>query len=334
MKSKKFYSHGKLLLSGEYVVLDGAISLAIPTKYGQSLEVKPINERKLIWQSLDDKGNEWFEHTYKFEEICYPFIYESQIETYTNAVSKTLLKILFNAIRMNPSFFSEYLDDYDDNGQKIDGKGFRITTKLEFPKNWGLGTSSTLINNIAQWTNVDAFNLLEKTFGGSGYDIACAKNNKAITYQLNSNYNEILNQVQDDKMIINEVNFDPSFKEHLYFVHLNKKQNSRDGIKHYHKNKENTQSAIASINTITLEMITSKTLEHFQSLMVKHETIISKITKQPPVKSILFNDFEGAIKSLGAWGGDFIMVASKHNPSLYFKDRGYETVIPYSKMAL
>ena len=60
----------------------------------------------------------------------------------------------------------------------------------------------------------------------------------------------------------------------------------------------------------------------------------SKITKQPPVKSILFNDFEGAIKSLGAWGGDFIMVASKHNPSLYFKDRGYETVIPYSKMAL
>jgi hypothetical protein len=29
------------------------------------------------------------------------------------------------------------------------------------PKSWGLGTSSTLINNIAQWLQIDAFTLLK-----------------------------------------------------------------------------------------------------------------------------------------------------------------------------
>ena len=33
---KDFYSNGKLLLTSEYVVLDGAIALAIPTRLGQS----------------------------------------------------------------------------------------------------------------------------------------------------------------------------------------------------------------------------------------------------------------------------------------------------------
>lgn len=30
------FSHGKLLLSSEYVILDGALALAIPTQMGQS----------------------------------------------------------------------------------------------------------------------------------------------------------------------------------------------------------------------------------------------------------------------------------------------------------
>jgi len=51
-----FYSNGKLLLTGEYVVLDGALSLAIPTQFGQSLTVKEINAPKLIWKSLDKNG--------------------------------------------------------------------------------------------------------------------------------------------------------------------------------------------------------------------------------------------------------------------------------------
>ena len=58
---QSFYSNGKLLLTGEYVVLDGAKSLALPTKYGQSLTIEEIDQQILLWKSLDHKGSIWFE---------------------------------------------------------------------------------------------------------------------------------------------------------------------------------------------------------------------------------------------------------------------------------
>lgn len=304
MSNKAFYSHGKLLLSGEYVVLDGALSLAIPTKFGQSLSTTPIDDQVLHWKSFDYIKQVWFEN--KFNIINFEALKREQ----NDAISNRLSQILKAVHSLNPEFINN-------------NSGLKIETYLEFPKNWGLGTSSTLINNIANWANIDAYTLLEDTFGGSGYDIACAQNNSAITYQL-----------KNKKPIIKKTDFNPVFKEHLYFVHLNKKQNSRDGIKYYRQNKANDQSALKDINTITLEMINSTTLEHFKSLMIEHETIISKLTKQTPVKKLLFKDFSGAIKSLGAWGGDFIMVASNQNPTNYFKKKGYETIIPYSEMIL
>ena len=42
--SQSFYAHGKLLITSEYLVLDGAEALALPTVYGQSLEVETIDE--------------------------------------------------------------------------------------------------------------------------------------------------------------------------------------------------------------------------------------------------------------------------------------------------
>ena len=61
-------------------------------------------------------------------------------------------------------------------------QGFLVKTNLTFPRDWGLGTSSTLINNIAQWAKVDAFQLLWNSFSGSGYDIANAQYNTPILY--------------------------------------------------------------------------------------------------------------------------------------------------------
>ena len=43
-------------------------------------------------------------------------------------------------------------------------KGAVIETQLDFLRNWGLGSSSTLINNIAQWANVNPFDLQQKSF--------------------------------------------------------------------------------------------------------------------------------------------------------------------------
>ena len=43
----KFYSNGKLLITGEYFVLNGALSLALPTVYGQHLEIND-NDSNII----------------------------------------------------------------------------------------------------------------------------------------------------------------------------------------------------------------------------------------------------------------------------------------------
>ena len=52
---KSFYSNGKLLLTGEYAVLDGAKSLAIPVKYGQSLTAVETKTKTISWKSLDER---------------------------------------------------------------------------------------------------------------------------------------------------------------------------------------------------------------------------------------------------------------------------------------
>lgn len=296
------------MLTGEYVVLDGALSLAVPTKFGQSLEVETINKPEIIWKSIDHKGRVWFEDELIIKQI-------TTLLTSHNDISDRLVQILNATKQLNPDFLTTKT-------------GFKVSTKLDFPKNWGLGTSSTLINNVAQWANVDPYKLLENTFSGSGYDIACAQHDTPITYQLNP-----FGCAQGDRQI-KKVHFNPSFKEHLYFVHLNEKQNSRDGIKHYNTNKGNLSTVISDINNITLKMITSNTISDFETLLTQHESIIAKVTKQTPVKELLFNDFKGNIKSLGAWGGDFILVTSKENPESYFKTKGFETIIPYKKMVL
>ncbi len=300
---KNFKSNGKLLISGEYVVLDGAIALAIPTKQGQSLKIETIEEPEIIWRSLNEKGNIWFEDSFSINNII-------SSKAFNNEISNRLIQILMGAKKLNPQFLSEHV-------------GYKVTTFLDFPKHWGLGTSSTLVNNIAQWAKINPYTLLENTFGGSGYDIACAQNNTPITYQKNNN-----------APIINTIDFNPNFKNQLYFIYLNKKQNSHEGIAHYKANRGSVNDAITDINNITSSMVSCNSLEEFDTLIVKHERIISQVTRQNPVKNLLFSDFKGQMKSLGAWGGDFILATSQDNPISYFNKKGFDTVIPYTDMIL
>ena len=306
--SKIYRSNGKLLLTAEYAVLDGAKALAIPTKYGQSLSVVANNSNKINWKSYNELGEVWFEDVFSIENTPTALSLTSALK---NDISERLIEILKAVLSLNPEFLTSNL-------------GYNITTHQDFNRLWGLGTSSTLINNIANWANVDAYQLLAKTFGGSGYDIACAQHNYPITYQLNSKH----------KPKVEAVNFHPNFKHQLYFVYLNQKQNSRDGISTYKKNAEINSDNIAQINAITEAMIVCKSLSEFESLVEKHEDIISKLIQQDPIKNQFFSDFNGTIKSLGAWGGDFVLVTSKNKPKAYFNAKGYDTVIPYEDMIL
>ena len=301
---QNYNSHGKLLLTAEYVVLDGAKALAIPTTFGQSLKVEKTERNSIIWESFDHDNKSWFNATFFVDNES--FLVE---KTSNPEVSDRLLQIFEAVKQLNPSFLKT--------------TGYTVSTRLEFPKNWGLGTSSTLINNIANWVKVDAYKLLELTFGGSGYDIACAQYDNPLTYQL-----------IDKQRLIKTVNFNPSFKDNLYFVYLNKKQNSRDGIAHYKANRTNLDETIIGINHITNQIINCETLDNFESLLTAHEQLIANVTNQTPIKDQFFKDFKGSIKSLGAWGGDFILVASKSNPTAYFNSKGLSTIIAYKDMII
>jgi hypothetical protein len=68
--------------------------------------------------------------------------------------------------------------------------------------------------------------------------------------------------------------------------------------------------------------------------MEQHEIIMSDVLETKTVQENLFPDFKGVVKSLGAWGGDFVMVLSKENPTAYFKEKGYPTVLSYEEMVL
>jgi len=301
MLIEKYYSNGKLLLTGEYLVLDGAVSLALPTKYGQDLTVEEIVPPFLIWESFDENGVLWF-----YSKFELPGLKSDSHDKITS----TLFNILKEAQNLNPKFLS---DDF----------GYKIKTKLSFPKNWGLGTSSTLINNVAEWAEVDAFELLKNSFGGSGYDIACAQNNSPILYQLKNN-----------KPSVETVYFDPHFKSQLYFIHLNKKQDSKEGIKNYKNARRNSVDFVKDISNISLQLLNCTELSEFDRLLLEHERIIASILKKNPVQQELFSDYFGQTKSLGAWGGDFILATGNNNTPNYFKNKGFETVIPYQDMIL
>jgi mevalonate kinase len=302
---KTFYSNGKLLITGEYVVLDGAKAFALPTKFGQNLTIDETDSGVIHWTSYDSDGSVWFEDNIPFSSITRKERFDDD-----KHVKNTLIEILHEAYLMNSDFITN-------------AKGYRIETELTFPKFWGLGTSSTLINNIGQWLGVDAFELLKRSFGGSGYDIACAQNNSGILYQIVA-----------EKPTVEIVKFNPNFTDKLFFVYLNKKQNSKLAIASYYSKMGDVQSTILTINKITKTVVEASQLKEFAAALAQHEIELSNTLELPTIKELLFADFDGVIKSLGAWGGDFVLCVSHENPTKYFNQKGFEVVIPYNEMIL
>ena len=299
----EFYSHGKLLLTSEYAVLDGALALAIPTKSGQSLKVTAEKTNTLQWKSFDHTNNIWFEAEFNVSDDNL-----SLTKTSDSAIAERLKNIFEAANKLSKS--------------KLDLGGCKVETHLEFDRQWGLGTSSTLINNIANWLHIDAYALLINTFGGSGYDIACAQNDTPILYQLTHDGPEV--QTAD-------LNW--PFTEQLYFVYLNQKQNSRTGIANYKARQQSNSNTTDELSSITRAILESNSLTEFERLIKNHNQIISQLIGQEPVSG-LFRDFNGSLKNLGAWGGDFILVSSQTDPTSYFHEKGYHTVIPFKEMIL
>ncbi len=60
----------------------------------------------------------------------------------------------------------------------------------------------------------------------------------------------------------------------------------------------------------------------FEKAIEEHERIISSNLQIPRLSETLFKDYWGSVKSLGAWGGDFVLMTN---------DRPVEEFIQYLK---
>jgi mevalonate kinase len=300
-----FHANGKLLLTGEYVVLDGAKALALPTLPGQSLQVQANGPTgHLRWISKGHEGAVWFEATFRTHDW-------EAISSSDPQISNRLQQILTVLTNSRPDFPEA-------------AAGKTVETRLEFPRAWGLGTSSTLIYMLAQWADTDPWTLLDATFGGSGYDLAAAQAEGPFVYRI------------DGTPRAEAVRFGPPFTDQLFFVYLERKQNSREGIAHYRARAAQAQAVIPRINEITEALLQTTTLQQFEQLLQEHETILSTLLDLPRMQEVQFSDFPGCIKSLGAWGGDFVLATSggMSPPELtdWFRQRNYSTILPYAKL--
>lgn len=245
--------------------MNGAKALAIPTRYGQELCI--TESTSFEWLSVDEMGETRLHLNHAESSIA-----KTQEE-------KTLIEILSSI------------------------KGFvprnRYKMVADFPKDWGLGSSSTLLAVLSDYYGVDPYVLNQQVFHGSGYDIACAFSETPIMYR-----------IHESKPHISSVHLEPRLTESIYFAYLGRKQNSKEAIQHFQHMKHEKEIATEMINEITEEILDKQNYPDWLYLLDKHEELIAKTLKLERVKDNILKGFPFFSKSLGAWGGDFIMILS------------------------
>ena len=193
--------------------------------------------------------------------------------------------------------------------------------------NWGLGSSSSLIYNIAQWAYISPFELAFNTLKeSSGYDIACAQSTGPILYQ--------------KKSLVPKwwpVTFNPPFKENLYFIHQGVKRSTQEAIGDYRQAPRASFALVEQISELTKAILSVEDLSGFNQIIREHECLVGEHLGLIPLKEQRFADYWGEVKSLGAWGGDFALVTSQRSfedTFEYFKSKGIETFLKFDDLIL
>lgn len=296
----EIFSPGKLMLTSEYFAMDGALVLAVPTKLGQEFSFEEKDDEKfLIFWEAYHQNKLWLKAVIDYQNWQ---ILETNIPSSAEFILKTLKNVqALSTIKFKNNFT------------------YHLKTNLQFPADYGLGSSSTLMTNLAEWAQIDPFHLNKISLGGSGYDIAVAKEKSAVLFQS-------VPEIKYEK-----VNFDPPFKNELIFIHLNQKQDSREGINLY-KSKTKSQKLVDEFSNLTRNILLCNELKNFSQLMLIHEQRISDFLEIPTVRERLFADCPIFIKSLGAWGGDFVMSSKFEGFKDYFWGKGFRTIFEYSDL--
>jgi mevalonate kinase len=300
--NKEYNAHGKLLLTAEYFVLHGAKAIALPLQYGQRMDVtKGRQDGILSWKAFMQEGL-WFSCDFKLPDF--------EIVNSSDPEKAIILQDVFRAIlQMNPAV---------ELGHSLD-----VHTRIDFHNQWGLGSSSTLIANLANWAGVDAFRLNEMIFNGSGFDIACATADGPIFYRRNE--------------LPEPVMLNYPFLDNLYFIYSGSKKSTRNEVRRFLNGGSVPTQEIEQMDFLSEQIAWAGKLDDFQKLIDEHEKLVSALLHVPTVKSSYFNDFDGEVKSLGAWGGDFYLVATTledRDVLHYFNEKGLRVVFPWKELVL
>lgn len=302
-----YYSRGKLLLSGEYLVLKGATALAVPLKKGQELKIIQTGDPgKLSWESKEG-GKTWFSASYAL-----PFF---DIDTTTDLNTAEYLAEHFQAImKLNPEFREQCA-------------GRKVVSNLEFKRAWGFGSSSSLVSNLAHWSEVDPFELNRLVSQGSGYDVICARQNGPVFYTLDN-----------DTYSVKEIDLNPSITRHIYFVYLGKKENTANSVKGFlNTYKRSLRNETQLISDLSLHLGQANTIEDFEFYMREHEQIMAALLKRKTLNDETFKNLNGEAKSLGAWGGDFAMLTwngSEEALKTYLSIKKLNTFFSYNDLVI
>lgn len=297
------FAHGKLMLMGEFFVLRGATCISAPSIYGQSLKVTSNPGSQLLkWQTYI-QGKHWFTADYGLDDF-------EVTDCSDRFLAESFARLLRIARELNPSFLLE---------------GACGETNLTFPQCWGLGSSSTITKLLSDWAGVNPFDIHFATSNGSGYDIASAMSNKPIVYKC-----------IDEKPEYYEVELPEVVKSCCYFIYLGKKQSSQKSVKLFLQ-KGQQELPVERINQMNEEFLRSTSVDDVSKLMREHDLILSPILDLKRVKEVAFNSFDGEVKSLGAWGGDFVMACTEHDRDYverYFTKMGLDTIFSYNDLLL
>ncbi len=299
----KFFSRGKLLISGEYLVLKGATALALPLKKGQSMQVSRSGDEGLTWESRQ-YGEPWFRAVFRrpFFEVA---------ETTEQGVADNLARHLQALTAMKP-------------GAESMMYGRRVITDLGFDRQWGFGSSSSLVSNLAYWAGVDPFRLHRRVSEGSGYDVVLAREDGPVFFTLKR-------QTYQKQ----EVDLPRNVTRYLYFVYLGAKQDSSVQVSQFLAGGRSYRVEKRMITELGRHMANAGTVEDFGFYMKEHEQVISSILKVPTLKEGIFSDLPGEAKSLGAWGGDFALLTWKGTRAglmEYLSTRGLNIFFSYHEL--
>jgi len=268
-------ANGKFLLSAEYVVLDGAWAMALPLKWGQTLHIEPYQGDFCLIESRETNQDVWFKATF------HPgtgLVMESNREDVAQKLEQLLSAI-------PPTIKRQFL------------KSKKLVFQADFNRSWGLGSSSTLVSLLSQYLKQNPYALLRQSFGGSGYDIACATALQPIMYRID----------RPDFPSVQPFSLDPDLLKQMHFFYLGHKAQSSDAIRHYRAlSLAERQKAATEISEISLHMQRQQTVSEWTLALNRHNQILQKLLQQPdPCRA--FSGAPGALKPMGAWGGDFML---------------------------